>query len=248
MNKTAIVTTDILDEKSAALLKGIHGGMIAEMDTYYKSKSKAKVIPLAKAFNGKTYIRYPAVTLPVSDSLGGGFSLIPNYKKGDIVYLAPGMISTANALKGQAEIEFSRLHSLENMTVIGAFRRQPSEHNPDAVNEGIVIYHENGMKVILKDSSLLIECTDSAEIKSGSSSLKVVPSGVEINTGGTPQNTVIGPEFTSFMGDMLDLLSAFTVTCTAPGTPSSPPLNAAALIAMKARLPSLLTSSLKVSP
>lgn len=224
MNKTAIVTTDILEEKILSALQSVHSGMIAEIDVYSKETGKAKVIPYAKTDTAKGYKRYPAVNLPVMESLGGGFRLIPNYKKGDIVYLSPGMISTANSLKGQVEPDFTRLHSLENMVITGAFDRHPISRNPADMQDGIVIMNDAGLTFIMKENS------------------------VEISAGGNVQQTILGEDLKTFLENLIDLLISLTVTSTAPGTPSSPPLNAAALSALKAQLPNLLTSVLKVSP
>jgi hypothetical protein len=44
----------------------------------------------------------------------------------------------------------------------------------------------------------------------------------------------------SLLGDLLAAVKALTVTCAAPGSPSSPPLNLASFVALEARLNNLL--------
>jgi hypothetical protein len=77
----SLITTDILDEKFDKELSTIFTGVIAEIDSYNKTRRTAKVIPLIKVETIKGFERLSPVTLPICMNYGNGIEIIPDFKK-----------------------------------------------------------------------------------------------------------------------------------------------------------------------
>ncbi len=91
---------------------------------------------------------------------------------------------------------------------------------------------------------------DSLEIKHGSNTVMMDSKGFniisdKINLGkldGAKEKAVYGDPLKNILNDLLTALEVLTVTCTAPGTPSSPPINLAQFTLLKGRLNCILSN------
>ena len=70
---------------------------------------------------------------------------------------------------------------------------------------------------------------------------------VEITAGGTLEKSILGETLKSTLENLIDAINALTVTCAAPGNPSSTPINAATFTAIKTGLSSILSDEVKIS-
>lgn len=74
---------------------------------------------------------------------------------------------------------------------------------------------------------------DYVQMKAGATEYKLDEFGHGISRG--------GDSLAAVLTDLITQLSVLTVTCTAPGSPSSPPINTAAITALQTRINSILT-------
>jgi len=97
-------------------------------------------------------------------------------------------------------------------------------------NAEIFIYHPTASIFIDKNGKVKIKATE-IELLGGT-----VPS----------EKMVLGKTLSDTLGAILDAIAAITVTCTAPGSPSSVPVNAAAFTLIKTvQLPTILSAKNK---
>lgn len=89
---------------------------------------------------------------------------------------------------------------------------------------------------------LNIKASD-AELKSDS--LKLKSDNVEIGNAPTDY-AVLYTQLSSFLSTLLTALSTLTVTCTAPGSPSSPPVNLSVFLNLQQQLTTLKSQVLKI--
>jgi hypothetical protein len=120
---------------------------------------------------------------------------------------------------------------------------------------GLVQYPAVGSAVLVgrignSDSALVVLATselDKVEIEVGASTVTVEGSQINLennktiyNLAGTGHSIEQGAEsLKAILNDLMTQLEVLTVTCTAPGSPSSVPINVAAITAVKARLNTL---------
>lgn len=95
---------------------------------------------------------------------------------------------------------------------------------------------ENIVEIAFDDGSTVVYDSANSEmvVTVGQTVIKSSQLGVEITRGGESLNLILN--------DILTQIQAMTVTCSAPGSPSSPPINLAAFAAIAARLPNLFTA------
>lgn len=102
----------------------------------------------------------------------------------------------------------------------------------DAQNAAVVQYSDLD-RIQAKLAGLEVQATPQAlEVTAGQTKAVYAPGGVEISAG--------GQSLGSILQDLLTALQTLTVTCAAPGSPSSPPVNVAAFTALKTRVQALL--------
>jgi hypothetical protein len=223
MNNKAIVTSDILDEKFHHELSRVNTGILAKIDTYYKSKRKAKVQPLVKIKTKSGYKNYPVVILPVMTDFGG-MEIIPDYKAGDIVYLGGNVFQTFNMIRGQLEVELTSKHKLENMVIIGGFKKQPSSLSTNFVKDGLIITDNNFMFAQFSSNK------------------------IEFSVGSTDtQKSLLGEDTIELISDLIDaILDAKVMTPVGPSSPiSALQTNLTKFNLLKSKLISLLSTGVK---
>ena len=97
----------------------------------------------------------------------------------------------------------------------------------NADNPEIVTYHPSGAySFIDSDGKIWNYSPEGIENKSGSA---------------TTEPTILGTQLKTTLENLIDTINAITVTCSAPGSPSSIPINAAAFTLIKANLSTILS-------
>lgn len=223
MNRS-IVTTDILDEKIDFEFANNFTGFIAEIDSYDKTNRKAKVQPLGKIETNQGFMKLPVINIPVLTLYGNDIEIIPDYKKGELVYCAPNLLPTYNQSKGLFEIDYSRKNKLENLIVVNGIKKQPSILNPTMEKEGLVITDNQSMQAQFSSSKI--------ELKVGLASTQWV---------------LLGEDTVRKLKDLIDAI--LNITVMTPVGPSSPvsgmPSNQTALNNIKNSLDGLLSGGVK---
>ncbi|EMN93813.1 Gp138 family membrane-puncturing spike protein [Leptospira interrogans] len=226
-----MITPEVLQEKINRELCKIWTGLYGKIESYDKSSLTAKVKPLLKVPNENGFEELPIlVNLPVNVLYSGGMMIIPDYKRGDIVYLAPSSHSIQNSIRGMidktqenSEETESPRFGLENCSVAFGIPGHPVQLLPTVQKDGLVICDTSGNSYVLISSS-------SIEFKSGMAAT---------------EKAVLGETLKGILTEILDALSALTVTCTAPGTPSLEPINRTVFAAIKAKLNTILSQKVK---
>jgi hypothetical protein len=121
-------------------------------------------------------------------------------------------------------------------------------------NKGLLLMPKLGSEVIVTYMSTatayvaMVSEIDQFNIEIDTASIQVKEDVVSIMQGqtkvilgnGKVQISSNGIDLGTLLNQLLDALAALTVTCTAPGSPSSPPLNAAQFLAIKTQLSQVL--------
>ena len=201
MNKLA----ELMSEKVDFELSAVWIGLLGEVVSFSKSKSEVEVQPLIKLKKQKSYTRLPVIKCPVGLSLGNGFFLIPDYKKGDIVELKGNIYPIDNQLKGQVEVAENFKFKLSNCTIIGCHVKRPKLILPNVIKDGVVIAHEDGDYFQLKKDEINFKTKDftiegDVKIKGKLNTTKDIKSDTEIIAGVSQtkltkhgHTTVLGP-------------------------------------------------------
>ncbi len=151
---------ELINEKFEFELSTVWIGLLAEVVSFSKSKSEVEVQPLLKLKKQKSYTRLPVIKCPVGLSLGNGYFLIPDYKKGDIVELKGNIFPIDNQLKGQVEVAENFKFKLSNCTIIGSHVKRPKMILPRIIKDGVVIAHEDGDYFQLKKDEINFKTKD----------------------------------------------------------------------------------------
>lgn len=187
--------------------------------------------PLLKVPTEEGFQELPIlVNLPVNVFHAGGMMFVPDYKNGDLVYLAPSPFSVSDSIRGQIgktqknsdSIE-SPGFGLENCSVVGGIPNHPFQLLPTLQKDGMLICDTLG-------NTYALFSTSGIELKSGTAQT---------------EKAVLGETLKGILGELLDALANLTVTCTAPSTTSSIPLNAAIFNSIKAKLNTILSQKVK---
>ncbi|EMF82202.1 hypothetical protein LEP1GSC188_3418 [Leptospira weilii serovar Topaz str. LT2116] len=226
-----MITPKVLQDKINQELSKVWTGLYGKIDSYDKSSLTAKVKPLLKVPTEEEFQELPIlVKLPVNVFHSGGVLIVPDYKRNDLVYLAPSPYPIRDSIRGQfgkTQNDLSQTEapsfSLENCSVIGGVPNHPFQLPPTVQKDGLVICDTLGNSYILISSSAI-------ELKSGMTGL---------------EKTVLGETLKGILTEILDALSALTVTCTAPSTLSSTPTNASVFATIKAKLNTILSQKVK---
>ncbi|EJP16964.1 hypothetical protein LEP1GSC037_2107 [Leptospira interrogans str. 2006001854] len=226
-----MISPEVLQEKINRELCKIWTGLYGKIESYDKPSLTAKVKPLLKVPNENGFEELPIlVNLPVNVFHSGGMLIVPDYKRGDIVYLAPSSHSIQNSIRGMIdktqenseEIESPRF-GLENCSVAFGIPTRPFQLPPTIQKDGLTICNSTG------NSYINITASD-IEFKSGAAQA---------------EKSVLGESLTGILTEILDALTTLTVTCTAPGTPSLTPVNSAVFASIKARISSILSLNIR---
>lgn len=156
--------------------------------------------------------------------------IVPDYQRGDIVYLAPSPHPIQNSIRGMLgktqesseELESPRF-GLENCSVAFGIPTRPFQLPPTAQRDGLVI------------------CSST-----GNCYINITESDIELKSGTVPvEKSVLGESLKGVLEEILDAITSLTVPCTAPGSPSGVPTNSAVFTSIKTRLSSILSSNMR---
>jgi hypothetical protein len=220
-----MITPEILKEFIDRFGERIFQACIAEIDSYDKTLATAKVIPLLKVQRESDIVKFPVLSgVPVLDYQAGGVRMIPDLRKGDLVWLAFSSFELSNAIKGQFEFTSDKF-AFENCIIIGGLSKQPSVLNPLFNKDGLVITDNQTTYVQIANNKI--------ELSAGST-----PS---------PQKSLLGEDTVQLLKDLIDAINNITVmTPVGPSSPvSAVASNATQLNAIKAQLDSLLSNGVK---
>lgn len=226
-----MITPEILQEKINSELCKVWTGLYGKIDSFDKSSLTASVKPLLKVPTENDFEELPLlVRLPVNVFYSGGLMIVPDYQRGDVVYLAPSPYSIQNSIRGMIDKTQEDLDSLEpprfgleNCSVAFGIPTQPFQLPPAVQRTGLTVCDATG-----------------------STYINVRPSGIEFKSGqASSEKSVLGESLKGILTEILDALTTLTVTCTAPGTPSLTPVNSAVFASIKARLSSILSLNIR---
>lgn len=111
---------------------------------------------------------------------------------------------------------------------------------------GVKLKHKNTNIEIAPNGNLTIQ-SGSLELEMNSLTQKwVVKGNIEIGNN-TLEKAVLGETLKTKLEELIQAITNLTVTCTAPGTPSSPPLNVAQFNQIKNTLGDILANKVKLS-
>ncbi len=188
-------------------LSNIDIGVMAKVNSFNKLTLTASVTPLIKKkdkSNKNKYVNYSAIKdVPCLTLSAGEFYIRPEYKSGDLVWLSFSTHETEAGLRGMYDKETDRIFSKENCVVTGYVNSQISIPPTEWVSEdGLIIGHKGGMSYMVFENNKI-----SMKFAKGISSIEFSATGVKVIT---PAGAV-------------DLITHLH-NCTAPGTPSGPPI------------------------
>lgn len=110
----------------------------------------------------------------------------------------------------------------------------------DGESDGVVVFPTVGSWVLIGNLGgsetewTVLACSqvDKVLVEVENTRVEVTSAGVKIQRG--------GDDLKSLLGDLLAAIKALTVTCAAPGSPSSVPINIASFISLESRVNALL--------
>ncbi|WP_036068716.1 Gp138 family membrane-puncturing spike protein [Leptospira noguchii] len=226
-----MITPEVLQEKINQEFCKIWTGLYGKIESYDKSSLTAKVKPLLKVPTENGFEELPIlVNLPVNVFYSGGMMIVPDYQRGDIVYLAPSPHPIQNSIRGMIdktqesseELESPRF-GLENCSVAFGIPTRPFQLSQAVQKDGLVICNSTGNCYI-----------------------NITESDIELKSGTVPvEKSVLGESLKGILEEILDAITSLTVPCTAPGSPSGVPTNSAVFTSIKIRLSSILSSNMR---
>ncbi|EMO26195.1 hypothetical protein LEP1GSC170_1494 [Leptospira interrogans serovar Bataviae str. HAI135] len=228
-----MISPEILQEKFNLELSKVWTGLYGKIDSFDKSSLTASVKPLLKVPTENDFEELPLlVNLPVNVFYSGGLMVIPDYQRGDIVYLAPSPYPIQNSIRGMIDKTQDSLDSLEsprfgldNCSVAFGIPTHPFQLPPTVQKSGLTICDATGTSYI-----------------------NIQSSGIEFKSGSTkPEKSVLGDSLKSILSDILDAITSLTVSCSGPGAPSGVPLNKPVFEAIRARLSNILSQNIKIN-
>ena len=174
----------LIEEAIDKKLRAIPQTLLCTVESFDKSKLTATVKPLYKSVDKKgKEIDYPLLlNLPVmSGYFGNNISIMPTFKKGDLVLVACSTFDNSKQKKKQSAKESEGLFGLENSFVVGGVK-------PATLTDRDMSVKFEDDKMLLKNKDVSIEISGSKIIlKNGSSvSITLTSSKIELKT---PQGT-----------------------------------------------------------
>lgn len=161
-----MITPEVLMEKLDQFGSGIFQSCIAVIDSFNKTKSTAKVIPLLKRKREKDTVKFPVLSrVPVVTFKAGKIRIIPDFKKGDKVVLLFSTYKISNALKGQHELTEEKF-AFENCVVLCGVEDDSFTLSSSSNRDGLTItdnadmyaqFSEDRIELKNKDSKVTLE-------------------------------------------------------------------------------------------
>ncbi|WP_249262317.1 baseplate J/gp47 family protein [Leptospira alexanderi] len=189
-----MITPEVLQEKLNRELSKIWTGLYGKIDSYDKTTLTATVKPLLQIPTEEGFRDLPLlVKLPVNVFYSGGILIIPDYRRGDIVYLAPSPHSIQNSIRGmldktqenEDEIAAPRF-GLENCSVAFGIPTRPFKLPPTVQKPGLVICNATGNCYI-----------------------NITESDIELKSGMVPvEKSVLGESLKGILEEILDAITS----------------------------------------
>lgn len=156
----------LIEEAIDRKLRAIPQTLLCTIESFDKTKLTATVKPLYKSVDKKgKEIDYPLLSnLPVmSGYYGNNISILPTFKRGDLVLVACSTFDNSKQKKKQSAKESEGLFGLENSYVIGGVK-------PATLTDRDMSVKFEDDKINIKNKNTSINMTsDEIEMKSGSS-------------------------------------------------------------------------------
>lgn len=134
-------------------LRAIPQTLVCSVESFDKDTLRATVKPLYKSVDSKgNEIAYPLLSkIPVISSFfGKDISVIPSYKKGDLVLVVCSTFDFSKQLKKQSAKESEGLFGLENSFVIGGIKT-----DLDTTKDLQILFEDN--KITFKNKNTKLE-------------------------------------------------------------------------------------------
>jgi hypothetical protein len=168
----------LIEEAIDKKLRAIPQTLLCTVESFDKTKLTATVKPLYKSVDKKgKEIDYPLLSnLPVmSGYFGNNISIMPTFKKGDLVLVACSTFDNSKQKKKQSAKESEGLFGLENSFVVGGVK-------PATLTDRDMSVKFEDDKMLLKNKDVSIEISGSKIIlKNGSNvSLTLTSSKIEL--------------------------------------------------------------------
>lgn len=185
-----MITPQILLEKLDQYTEQIFQGAIAKVEIFNRSKLTAKVQPLLKVDRkGKLESLPVLVDIPVNCLYSGGCLIVPDYKKGDLVWVEFSTYPISNSVKGKFQPISPLRFGLENAIITGGFKMGDVSSDISGEN-GLVLCHEDGNRVVIGNSQIKVKNQSSVvtvessqiTIQTTSATVKLTSSAVEIES------------------------------------------------------------------
>ena len=170
-----MITPQVLMEKLDQYTEQLYQGALAKIDLYNKSKLTAKVQPLLKTERKGKFENLPVIIdVSVNCFYSGNTLIIPDYKRGDLVWLGFSSYPVNLSIRGKHQSITPNRFGLENAVILGGYVEQPFNLLSSINKDGLVIAHKDGTYINIQDSKIVL--------KTGSSTVTVDGSSVEIDT------------------------------------------------------------------
>jgi hypothetical protein len=127
----------------------------------------------------------------------------------------------------------SQIHATEETQIVSDKKIQLLVLDEDSKNKVAITYERE------KGFSYIDEFDNEINIIDGEMQLK--SDKINHNEGSEPM--VLGDTLKGILSDLCDALVQLTVTCASPGSPSSPPVNLASFVEIKAKLETILSNN-----
>lgn len=221
-----MITPQLLQEKLDHYTAQLMQGAVAKIDLFNKSKLTAKVQPLLKLEKPDgSFENLPVlVDVPVNCFYSGNTLIIPDYKRGDLVWLGFSTYPINVSIGGKHQAISENRFGLENAVVLGGYTGKPFTLPFNINMDGLTIAHENGAYINVQDGRI--------EIHGDSASTQWV---------------LLGEDTVQKLKDLIDAI--LNITVMTPVGPSSPvsgiPSNQTALNNIKNSLDDLLSGGVK---
>jgi hypothetical protein len=220
-----MITPQVLMEKLDHYTEQLYQGAIAKIDMFNKSKLTAKVQPLLKTERKGKFENLPVIVdVSVNCFFSGNTLIIPDYKRGDLVWLGFSSYPINLSIRGKHQEITPNKFGLENAVILGGYAEQPFNLPTNLSLDGLTIAHKNGTYINVQDGKV--------EIKGSMDSTQYV---------------LLGEDTVQKLKDLIDAI--LNITVMTPVGPSSPvsgmPSNQTALNNIKNSLDELLSDGVK---
>jgi len=201
----------LVDDKA----EDIQQGMIAEILSFDKEKFRADIQPQLTVGESGSELIAAIPDVPVQALYAGGYYIRPEYKPGDLVWVAFATHDTDAALDGNVRPASPKTFGLENAVVIGGVLPSSFTPPPEFGSEsGLLIGEESGNAFMKFGASDIT-------FKLGTLEVKIDASGIEVKDGANKTEISAG-DVKGTKAGVFTTLKAHQHPTAATGPPSPP--------------------------